>query len=85
MYYHASYFNLHTGGGYYTHRAAEDTRPRIIGPLPRSPGFRGPRCPGHGLDAGISTHAIYSLFEKGELPDRKVARRWLTGRNRVLG
>jgi hypothetical protein len=41
--------------------------------------------PSHGLDAGISTHAIYSLFEKGELPDRKVARRWLTGRNRVLG
>ena len=29
---------------------------------------------------GISTHAVYALFKKGELPGRKVARRWLTTR-----
>jgi hypothetical protein len=28
---------------------------------------------------GISTHAVYTLFKKGELPGRKVARRWLKG------
>ena len=27
---------------------------------------------------GISTHAVYTLFKKGELLGRKVARRWLT-------
>jgi hypothetical protein len=34
---------------------------------------------------GISTHAVYALFKKGELPGRKVARRWLTTRDLVLG
>jgi hypothetical protein len=34
---------------------------------------------------GISTHAVYNLFKKGELPGRKVARRWLTTRDLVLG
>jgi predicted DNA-binding transcriptional regulator AlpA len=34
---------------------------------------------------GISTHAVYALFKKGELPGRKVARRWLTTRDMVLG
>ena len=34
---------------------------------------------------GISTHAVYTLFKKGELPGRKVARRWLTTRDIVLG
>lgn len=34
---------------------------------------------------GISTHAVYALFKKGELPGRKVARRWLTTRELVLG
>jgi predicted DNA-binding transcriptional regulator AlpA len=34
---------------------------------------------------GISTHAVYTLFKKGELPGRKVARRWLTTRELVLG
>ena len=33
---------------------------------------------------GISTHAVYALFKKGELPGRKVARRWLTTRDSVL-
>jgi hypothetical protein len=33
---------------------------------------------------GISTHAVYTLFKKGELPGRKVARRWLTTRDSVL-
>jgi Helix-turn-helix domain len=33
---------------------------------------------------GISTHAVYALFKKGELPGRKVARRWLTTRELVL-
>ena len=33
---------------------------------------------------GISTHAVYALFQKGELPGRKVARRWLTTRDAVL-
>lgn len=33
---------------------------------------------------GISTHAVYALFKKGELPGRKVARRWLTTRDAVL-
>jgi hypothetical protein len=34
---------------------------------------------------GISTHAVYALFRKGELPGRKVARRWLTTRELVMG
>jgi predicted DNA-binding transcriptional regulator AlpA len=34
---------------------------------------------------GISTHAVYTLFKKGELPRRKVARRWLTTRELVMG
>ena len=34
---------------------------------------------------GISTHAVYDLFKHGELPGRKVARRWLTTRELVLG
>ena len=34
---------------------------------------------------GISTHAVYALLKKGELPGRKVARRWLTTRELVLG
>jgi hypothetical protein len=34
---------------------------------------------------GISTHAVYALFKKGELPGRKVACRWLTTRDMVLG
>jgi Helix-turn-helix domain len=34
---------------------------------------------------GISTHAVYALFKKGELPGRKVAHRWLTTRDMVLG
>jgi hypothetical protein len=34
---------------------------------------------------GISTHAVYALFKKGELPGRKVARRWLTTRDLVIG
>ena len=34
---------------------------------------------------GISTHAVYTLFKKGELPGRKVARRWLTTRDMVIG
>jgi excisionase family DNA binding protein len=34
---------------------------------------------------GISTHAVYTLFKKGELPGRKVARRWLTTRELVMG
>jgi excisionase family DNA binding protein len=33
---------------------------------------------------GISTRAVYALFKKGELPGRKVARRWLTTRDAVL-
>jgi excisionase family DNA binding protein len=33
---------------------------------------------------GISTHTVYALFKKGELPGRKVARRWLTTRDSVL-
>jgi hypothetical protein len=33
---------------------------------------------------GISTHAGYALFKKGELPGRKVARCWLTTRDFVL-
>jgi hypothetical protein len=33
---------------------------------------------------GISTHAVYALFKIGELPGRKVARRWLTTRDSVL-
>jgi hypothetical protein len=33
---------------------------------------------------GISTHAVYTLFKKGELPGRKVARRWLTTRDMVM-
>jgi predicted DNA-binding transcriptional regulator AlpA len=32
---------------------------------------------------GISTHAVYDLFKRGELPGRKVARRWLTTRELV--
>lgn len=32
----------------------------------------------------ISTHAVHDLFKKGELPGRKVARRWLTTRDTVL-
>ena len=28
-----------------------------------------------------STHAFYAVFKKGELPGRKVARRWLTTRD----
>lgn len=34
---------------------------------------------------GISTHAVYALFKKSELPGRKVARRWLTTRELVMG
>ena len=34
---------------------------------------------------GISTHVVYALFKKGELPGRKVARRWLTTRDLVIG
>lgn len=34
---------------------------------------------------GISIHAVYALFKKGELPGRKVAHRWLTTRDMVLG
>jgi predicted DNA-binding transcriptional regulator AlpA len=34
---------------------------------------------------GISTHAVYTLFKKGEIPGRKVARRWLTTRELVIG
>jgi hypothetical protein len=34
---------------------------------------------------GISTHAVYTLFKKGELPGRKVARRWLITRDLVMG
>ena len=33
---------------------------------------------------GISAHAVYALFKKGEIPGRKVARRWLTTRDSVL-
>jgi excisionase family DNA binding protein len=33
---------------------------------------------------GISTRAVYALFKRGELPGRKVARRWLTTRDSVL-
>ena len=33
---------------------------------------------------GISKDAVYDLFKKGELPGRKVARRWLTTRDAVL-
>ena len=33
---------------------------------------------------GISKDAVYTLFKKGELPGRKVARRWLTTRDAVL-
>jgi Helix-turn-helix domain len=33
---------------------------------------------------GISTHAVDALFKTGELPGRKVARRWLTTRDAVL-
>jgi hypothetical protein len=33
---------------------------------------------------GVSTHAVYALFKKGELPGRKVARRWLTTPDMVL-
>jgi len=33
---------------------------------------------------GISKDAVYDLFKKGELPGRKVARRWLTTRDSVL-
>jgi excisionase family DNA binding protein len=33
---------------------------------------------------GISKDAVYDLFRKGELPGRKVARRWLTTRDAVL-
>ena len=33
---------------------------------------------------GISTHAVYALFKKSDLPGRKVARRWLTARDSVL-
>ena len=34
---------------------------------------------------GISTRAVYALFKKGELPGRKVARRWLTTGDLVIG
>jgi predicted DNA-binding transcriptional regulator AlpA len=34
---------------------------------------------------GLSTHAVYALFKKGELPGRKVARRWLTTGDSRLG
>jgi excisionase family DNA binding protein len=33
---------------------------------------------------GISKDAVYDLFKKGELPCRKVARRWLITRDAVL-
>jgi excisionase family DNA binding protein len=33
---------------------------------------------------GISMHAVYALFKNGEMPGRKVARRWLTPRDSVL-
>ena len=34
---------------------------------------------------GISTHAVYTLFKKREIPGRKVARRGLTTRELVMG
>jgi excisionase family DNA binding protein len=33
---------------------------------------------------GISKDAVYALLKKGELPGRKVARRWLPSRGAVL-
>jgi excisionase family DNA binding protein len=33
---------------------------------------------------GISKDAVYTLFKKGEIPARKVARRWRTTRDAVV-
>src|SRR5207253_11050210 len=32
----------------------------------------------------VSTDTVYDLFKRGELPGRKVGRKWLTTRNAVL-
>jgi excisionase family DNA binding protein len=32
----------------------------------------------------VSTDTIYDLFKRGELPGRKVGRKWLTTRNALL-
>jgi excisionase family DNA binding protein len=32
----------------------------------------------------VSTDTVYDLFKKGELPGRKVGRKWLTTRSAVL-
>lgn len=49
----------------------------------RDPDILDVEATAHMLD--ISTHAVYALFKKGELPGRKVARRWLTTRELVMG
>jgi predicted DNA-binding transcriptional regulator AlpA len=64
-------------------------RPRTHAPSspslfpPRDPDILDVQATAHML--GISTHAVYVLFKKGELPGRKVARRWLTTRGMVIG
>ena len=32
----------------------------------------------------LGTHTVYDLLQRGELPGRKVGRKWLTTRNAVL-
>jgi hypothetical protein len=69
--------------------ATRRTKPRASSPLSLFP-IAQDRDPevldvqGTARMLSISTHAVYALFKKGELPGRKVARRWLTTRDAVL-
>ena len=51
-------------------------------PVPRDPEILDVQATADTI--GISKDAVYDLFKKGELPGRKVARRWLTTRDAVL-
>src|SRR5919108_1340718 len=69
--------------------ATRRTKPRSPSPLPSFPLAQNKDPEILDVQAtadmiGISKDAVYDLFKKGELPGRKVARRWLTTRDSVL-
>jgi Helix-turn-helix domain len=51
-------------------------------PVPRDPEILDVQATADTI--GISKDAVYDLFKKGEIPGRKVARRWLTTRDAIL-
>ena len=57
---------------------------KLVHSLPCREDLRNPGCSHDGRVLTVSTDTVYDLFKKGDLPARKVGRKWLTTRTAVL-